>query len=381
MAACPPERVEEQDQGYLVFETHTLSSFYSIRVHYNETCVLDERAAQASRFVPVAQHQPTTENPRIIVQQQPLRAPIPTFDGKPENWPRFKAMFSDVMRCSTDTDCIKLYHMERSLVGAASGIIDARTLNDNNYTHAWEILEDRFENKRVIVDTHIQGLLNLRRMSRENPKELRELIDEVTRHIDGLVLIEDELDGISERFVVNLVSGALDKDTRKEWEATIPHKAIPTYDDTITFLKKRCAILERCEESSKCPINVRPTVPIKNPANPVRNSQAKMYTIIGSSEATCELCQGEHPNFKCEFFHAMSIPERHAKVRELRLCYNCLRKGHPSSSCSSPRTCQKCQDIKIKQLAGLDLILSLNKIPRRADAVEWKQQHDNTAVH
>ncbi|XP_062711182.1 uncharacterized protein LOC134289409 [Aedes albopictus] len=333
MAVCPPERMEEQDQGCLIFETH-----------FNETSVLVERAIQVSQCNSAMQPQvQASESPRIIVQQQPLKAPIPTFDGKPENWPRFKAMFLDVMRSSTDSDCIKLYHLERSLVGAAAGIIDARTLNDNNYDHAWEILEDRFENKRVIVDTHIQGLLNLRRMSRENPKELRELIDEVTRHVDGLALIEDELEGVSERFVVNLIASALDKDTRKEWEATIPYKEIPTYSDTIGFLKKRCAILEHCEGASKPAVKTKLNDPVKNPYNLMRGAQPSSCAVTGSSEPSCELCAGVHPNFKCEVLRVMSIPERQAKVRELRLCYNCLRKGHPSSSCSSTRTCQKCQ--------------------------------------
>ncbi|KXJ70776.1 hypothetical protein RP20_CCG022513 [Aedes albopictus] len=333
VAVCPPERIDEQDEVYLVFETQ-----------FNETYVLLERAIQASRDRSVVQPQvQTNESPRIIVQQQPLKAPIPTFDGKPENWPRFKTMFSDVMRSSTDSDCIKLYHLERSLVGAAAGIIDARTLNNNNYAHAWEILEDRFENKRVIVDIHIQGLLSLRRLNRENQKELRELIDEVTRHVDGLALIDNELDGVGERFVVNLVSGALDKDTRKEWEASIPHKEIPSYEDTIEFLKKRCAILERCEGSSKIPSIMKPYIPVKNAANQMKNAQAKSCAITRSSETICDICSGMHSNFKCEVFRAMSIPQRQAKVRELRMCYNCLQKGHPVSSCSSSRTCQKCQ--------------------------------------
>lgn len=35
--------------------------------------------------------------PQVIVQQQPLKAPIPIFDGRYEDWPKFKAMFLDVM--------------------------------------------------------------------------------------------------------------------------------------------------------------------------------------------------------------------------------------------------------------------------------------------
>lgn len=124
-------------------------------------------STQASSFTPASATQ-------VIVQQQPLKAPIPTFDGRYENWPRFKSMFQDIMSRCSDSDAIKLHHLEKALVGAASGILDAKTLPDNNYSHAWDILIDRYENPRVIIDTHIDGLLAIKKMSKESYKELRE---------------------------------------------------------------------------------------------------------------------------------------------------------------------------------------------------------------
>lgn len=96
---------------------------------------------------------------QVIVQQTPLRAPIPTFDGQYENWPKFKSMFLELMKNSPDSDAIKLHYLDKSLVGAATGMIDTKTLQDSNYAHAWEILEDRYENQRLIIDIHINGIL------------------------------------------------------------------------------------------------------------------------------------------------------------------------------------------------------------------------------
>lgn len=50
-------------------------------------------------------------------------------------------------------------------------------------------------------------------MNRENANELRELVDEVTRHVDELVLLNEEMLGFSERLVINVLAAALDKDT------------------------------------------------------------------------------------------------------------------------------------------------------------------------
>lgn len=155
--------------------------------------------------------------PQVIIQQ-PLRAPIPTFDGRYENWPRFKTMFQDIIDKCSDSDAIKLHHLDKALVGAAAGIIDAKTLADNNYHHAWEILVERYENKRVIIDTHIGGLLSLKRMSKESYRELRELLDTCTRHVEGLRYMDQDIDDTSGLIITKILTSCLDPVTRKYWE-------------------------------------------------------------------------------------------------------------------------------------------------------------------
>ncbi|XP_065091339.1 dystrophin, isoforms A/C/F/G/H-like [Ochlerotatus camptorhynchus] len=82
-------------------------------------------------------------NQQVIVQQQPLKAPISTFDGQYENWPKFEAMFLDIKAKSNDTNSIKLYRLDEALV-------------------------ERFGNPRVIINTHIRGLLSLKKMTKES---------------------------------------------------------------------------------------------------------------------------------------------------------------------------------------------------------------------
>lgn len=43
-------------------------------------------------------------------------------------------MFLDVMAKSNDTDAIKLYRLDKALVGSAAEILDARTMNEKT-TH------------------------------------------------------------------------------------------------------------------------------------------------------------------------------------------------------------------------------------------------------
>lgn len=151
------EEMEEHEDYYSVFEG----------IH-QEVSTKVEELLDATRTPAIL-----SNTPQVIIHQQPLKAPIPTFDGRYECWPKFKAMFLDVMDQSNDTDAIKLYHLDKALVGAAAGILDTKTVNENNYEHAWQILIERYENPRVIIDTHIRGLLSLKRMTTESHRELQ----------------------------------------------------------------------------------------------------------------------------------------------------------------------------------------------------------------
>lgn len=331
LSLCAPSARGTHEEKYEEFEEL-----------FNDTSLLIERLKDSLAPPPMHAVIPAqSAGQQVIVQQQALRAPFPTFDGKYENWPRFKSMFQDLMRRSSDCDAIKLYHLEKSLVGSATGVIDSQTLQDNNYRQAWQILEDRYENERLIIDTHIRGLLNLKRLTKKSSNELRELVDECCRHVESLKFLKQELLGVSELFVVNVLTAALDKETREHWESTLTHGQLPKYTDTINWLKHRCLVLERCETANplftvpKPLMNSRMSVPIKQIS---RSSNA----VTSQDETICELCNGQHPNYKCTEFRNMTVAQRNTKAREANVCFNCLRKGHRSNACLSERSCLKC---------------------------------------
>lgn len=306
-----------------------------------------------------------------VVVHQPLRMPIPTFDGKYENWTKFKIMFKDLVDKTPDPPAIKLYHLDKALVGSAAGIIDAKTINDGNYEHAWMILEERYENLRHMVDIHIQGLFQLKKMSGENYSELRALVDECSRHVENLKFLNQEFIGVSEQFVIHLIAEALDKETRRRWESTIKHGELPTYEATIKFLKEQCCILERCDDSNpKQQIAKRSNIRTSLKQTTAITSTREHPIVNKSSASTnirCELCDDtRHKNFKCPQFIELSITRRLEKVREKGLCFNCLQKGHRSTDCPSNGTCLKCKRrhhtlLHAEKVHGTELSTNTNK--------------------
>ncbi|XP_062710566.1 uncharacterized protein LOC134288752 [Aedes albopictus] len=331
IATSPSDGLEEQEECYLKFLDL-----------YEEVSVLLESWSEKLN-APATQQPPcaTTNQQPIIVQSQSFRAPLPTFDGRYEAWPRFKAMFQDLMQRSSDSDAVKLYHLENSLKGEATGVIDLETLQNNNYQRAWDILEERFGNKRLIVESHILGLLNMKRMGKKSSKDLRSLIDECTRHVENLVKLGQPLLGMSELLVVTVLTRALDDQTRELWEASIDQTELPEYEQTIEFLKQRCVILERCEKSAPI-VSPNPKVSNQKPPGSKLAPSKTSHAAAVTSEYMCDFCSGQHQNYKCSNFLKMSVDQRQAKVKEVNLCFNCLRKGHRGAACSSDKSCSKC---------------------------------------
>ncbi|XP_055590539.1 uncharacterized protein LOC129742636 [Uranotaenia lowii] len=326
-----PEDAEAQEEKFIEFEEAYNEASIKIEI-LMDVLQKDNQRTPAN---PVVAPMPLAG--QVIVNTQSYRAPLPTFDGRYEAWPRFKAMFQDLMERTNDSDAVKLYHLENSLKGEAAGVIDIETLQNNHYERAWEILEQRFGNKRLILESHILGLLNMTKVQRKSSKELRNLVDECTRHIDNLVKLDQPLTGMSLMFVVTLLARALDDQTRELWEASFDQTELPQYDDMIKFLRQRVVILERCETATTAGTSKT------SKFAPFKGGVSKSsHAAIATSENACDFCNGQHKNDKCPIFVGINVQKRWRKLREMKLCYNCLQNGHQMINCPSKGVCGKC---------------------------------------
>ncbi|XP_062538265.1 uncharacterized protein LOC134206550 [Armigeres subalbatus] len=224
IAVIPMAQIEEQDyklDEFDVLHTEALDSLERLKEYF-------------------AKPTPTVSangSAQVIMQHQSLKVPIPSFDGRMENWPKFKAMFEDLVVKSGDSDAVKLHYLDKALVSDAAGLINAKMIQDNNFTQVWKQLRDQFENQRVIVDNHIDGLIQLKPMTKGNYKDLLELTKSCERHVAALEyqgLIVDKLSGI---IITKLLTSRLDDHTLQLWERKQKHGELPKYEDTMLFLK------------------------------------------------------------------------------------------------------------------------------------------------
>ncbi|XP_011859359.1 PREDICTED: uncharacterized protein LOC105556856 [Vollenhovia emeryi] len=76
----------------------------------------------------------------------------------------------------------KLQYLNGCLRDDASKVINSLEISALNYEVAWNLLKERYDNKRIIVHNHIKAIMDLPCMTKENLTELRQIADGATRH-------------------------------------------------------------------------------------------------------------------------------------------------------------------------------------------------------
>lgn len=110
-----------------------------------------------------------------------------TFDGLPERWIKFRDTFQSMIDDNQRLSNIQKFHyLESAIMGEASRAIEALGISAANYTTAWAILKERFEDTKALSHFHIKGLFELLTMTKDSPVSLRQLIDQANNHLLAL---------------------------------------------------------------------------------------------------------------------------------------------------------------------------------------------------
>ena len=84
--------------------------------------------------------------------------------------------------------------------------------------------------------------------------------------------------------------------------------------------------------------NVKPVGVSSQQTNQQTNRQPNQQNRNSNQE--CSYCSGSHFTNECTKYKTVNA--RKDRVMALRLCFNCLKPGHSSKTCSSNRTCRTC---------------------------------------
>ena len=295
---------------------------------------------------------------------------IPEFCGIEGEWLAFWDIFESLVHSRTDLDnVVKFSTLRTCLKDNAFKAIEGLPVTNDNYAVAVKILKDRYANKDNLKRKLMSKLTHLASPC-HNLEELTTFKLEYEKLILQLQNLSIDTDAMSPIFS-NMLCEKLPSETRK----MIANKynsmslGLKEISDGIKYV---CNLMEFCDEtdSHKSPkeksvsvnVNYRsesqrsvPKVSPKaksynsntsysrnNQNNNVSrsNSNVSHSSSFVSHSSNCVFCSRSHASRDCRTYE--DVDKRRDRIRELGLCFACLKVGHRYSDCTNKPKCKVC---------------------------------------
>lgn len=293
-------------------------------------------ASIISSFAEDRQHQLTEK--KNVSQLRLPKVDLPKFNGSCENWMAFHDIYMSLIHDNQSlSDIQKFHYLLSALSGEAARAIHSLEISSANYGTAWNLIKQRYENKKINIKKHVLAMFELPHVQKESCYHLRELSDKMASHLTVL----NQLGQPTEQWdmiIVTLLSNKMDAVSRREWELSPTAADLPTFKEIIEFLKKRCEMLEAIEPHQS---QGKSSVSSSKPQSGSNRTSVNLASSSMSSRK-CNMCDKKHLIYQCPAFLSLDIPERRKQVSKLKLCFNCLKDNHQREQCLSTWKCKEC---------------------------------------
>ncbi|XP_052754163.1 uncharacterized protein LOC113510317 [Galleria mellonella] len=260
--------------------------------------------------------------------------PLPVFSGDYNDWISYRDLYISLIHNNNSLSKIEKHHyLKSSLTGEAAELLKNFTLTEANYLDAWKKLEERYDNKRIIVNNILNRLLSQKKLAGESTKSLKELLDTTSQCLDSLKNLNICISNW-DAILVYVIVGKLDSESHKLWEQSLGNSTeIPTYTDLASFLENRFRTLEMISSTQVKELS-------KKIYTPQKFTSVKTY--VTEVNSTCTYCSQNHYICHCKKFATLTVSERQHFIKTNNICFNCLIKGHSVNKCRQSTTCKKC---------------------------------------
>lgn len=171
-----------------------------------------------------------------------------------------------------------MHYLQSCLIG------NARQLQTvDSFASLFQALENRFDNKRLIVNTHVNELLSLEKLHNECANDFRVLIDQIEKQLRALKLMDLNLDKLSEVFLINIIFKKLDKESQRQFEMSLTSTELVNWDTFISFLQKRCQILENIQSKNT---HMKPKISFNQ-----KHSRVLVSKVNSNTSTLCMVCK------------------------------------------------------------------------------------------
>lgn len=154
-------------------------------------------------------------------QQQQVRLPpieVPKFTGNYESWLEFRETFLSLIHTNTTLNNIQKYHyLKASLLEGAAEVIASLEFSYENYEIAWELLNERYNNNRLLIQNHLKTIFNMEISGNKlSPKLLRNVVDNLSKHLKALKQLNQPTESW-DTLIIFIVTSKLEGVIAREW--------------------------------------------------------------------------------------------------------------------------------------------------------------------
>lgn len=371
---CQLDTGNLEDESYFRTKTYErCQQFYiqarSALLNHQEVLELSNPASQTSETTMPGS---TSNNRRNVLP----RITIPQFSGEYNSWRSFHDLFTSMVINNPEINAVeRMHYLKTNLSGEAARLILSLPVSSDTFSITWNTLTSCYENKRILISTQLDRLLNLKPLKSKSAKELSQLLSNITESLNALQAL-DCTSLQEDPFLIHLIVGLLDMETREAWELKLGASTeYPTYNQLHEFLISRSRALERLNSSSSTTSHQTNRFSQYPPKQDLRTRSYVVAATHTKDGNTCHFCNSFHFLSSCPKYLAYDVHRRLQEVKRLKLCFNCLG-SHISQQCSNFRRCKKCDKKHHTTLHKFN-----EQIQSRTSGSDKENLHVNSTAH
>ena len=278
------------------------------------------------------------------------------FNGNISDWVPFWDSFRSLVHDNPAVNKIVKFNLLKGcLKGVAFKTIEGLQITEANYDLAIKHLKGRFVDDQRLLQRIRHDFMELKPPSHD----LEQLV-EFSLNVDRLCQQASNLGRpMDENFVTDIVCRKLSKQTFTQ----ICDKYATSYPSLLqitTGINHITSVMEITEQNTSPPvIQKKPNVSNNSNSNNNQNNKSKVSTVnkpepVKSSNVTssspsslsgnwnkpCVFCQEIHSSKNCPKYP--NFDSRVQRIRELHLCFKCMKPGHMADNCTISPICRNC---------------------------------------
>ncbi|KAI4496610.1 hypothetical protein M0804_000420 [Polistes exclamans] len=273
---------------------------------------------------------------------------LKSFSGEYADWPGFKKMFESlILKNERISEIGRLHYLRSCMQGVPAQLIANFPLTVSSLQPSWELLNARYENKRLLIQAQLDRLCRFTPLTSKSATGLNWLISTVSearKALESLGVVEN----LGDLILVHHVVRQLDHSTREDWETSLgSSREYPTFKQVEDFVNSQARTLEHIETTpaQSSAGKTQPTIPQSQQSKKSATAnQATTHQESSQSDARffyCDCCEGKHFIVTCPKFRKLNIIARRSIVIDAKLCYNCLGR-HKANLCRTSLRCKRC---------------------------------------